>query len=110
MLRRWSACWYVNGCTAIDLAVNPCSNLHAFPLLHQTATFYWRDLIKDLLPAGSNGIDIVFSNPCNPSFTYQINGPNATFLGRGNLHETAFDGYGVESDLAELGSYFIRRR
>ena len=34
--------------------------------------FYWRDLIKEILPPGANGIVIVFENECNPSFTYQI--------------------------------------
>lgn len=40
-----------------------------------TAAIYWRDLIKDILPDGSNGIVIVFDNPCNPSFTYQVRIP-----------------------------------
>ena len=35
-------------------------------------TLYWRDLIKSILPRGSNGIIVVFENPCNPTFTYQI--------------------------------------
>ena len=39
-------------------------------------TFYWRDLIKGILPQGSDGIVVVFDNPCNPTFTYQINGPS----------------------------------
>jgi len=48
-----------------------------------TATFYWRDIIKDVLPPGSNGVILVVSNPCNPSFTYKLNGPQDDYLGRG---------------------------
>ena len=36
------------------------------------APIYWRDLIKGILPEGSNGIVAVFENPCNPTFTYQV--------------------------------------
>jgi hypothetical protein len=33
---------------------------------------YWRDVIKGILPSGSHGVVVVFENPCNPSFTYQV--------------------------------------
>ena len=36
------------------------------------ATIYWREYIKKVLPENSKGIVVVFENPCNPSFTYQI--------------------------------------
>jgi hypothetical protein len=43
--------------------------------------FYWRDLIKDMLPPESKGIILVFSNTCSEtSFTYQINGPTAAYV------------------------------
>lgn len=32
----------------------------------------WRDLIRNLLPQGSDGIVVVFENPCNPTFTHQV--------------------------------------
>ena len=34
--------------------------------------FYWRDIIKNILPEGHDGLVVVFSNPCNPSFSYSI--------------------------------------
>jgi hypothetical protein len=37
-----------------------------------TTSVYWRDVIKGILPPGSHGTVVVFENPCNPSFTYQI--------------------------------------
>jgi hypothetical protein len=48
---------------------------------------YWRNLLEDILPAGSEGVVVVFDSPCNPSFTYQINGPSVEYLGRGDLHD-----------------------
>ena len=35
-------------------------------------TFYWRSLMEDILPPNARGIVVVFSNPCNPTFTYRI--------------------------------------
>lgn len=43
--------------------------------------FYWRNQIKNILPPDSKGIIIVFSNECvEDSFTYQIDGPKATYV------------------------------
>jgi hypothetical protein len=54
-------------------------------------TIYWRDLITNLLPPGSNGIVIVFENECNPPFSFQVNGPDVDYLGRGDLHDRKYD-------------------
>jgi hypothetical protein len=54
-------------------------------------SIYWRDLLTDLLPPGSDGIVIVIENECNPSFSFQVTGPDVTYLGRGDLHDTEFD-------------------
>jgi hypothetical protein len=37
-----------------------------------SATFYWRDVLKNVLPPGKQGLFIVIDNPCTASFTYQI--------------------------------------
>jgi hypothetical protein len=43
--------------------------------------FYWRTLLKDMLPPESRGIILVVSNECvENAFTYQINGPSATYV------------------------------
>lgn len=102
-----------------------------------TATIYFRDLIKGILPDGSNGIAIVFDNPCNPSFTYQvgilltyldfiecwdiltsfdailcstlqINGPNVKYLGTADHHEPKFDYLEVMSSLNDFGKISSR--
>ncbi|KAL7564099.1 hypothetical protein ACA910_012376 [Epithemia clementina (nom. ined.)] len=83
------------------------------PTQHQlggflTAPIYWRDYIKGILPDGSNGIVAVFDNPCNPSFTYQINGPTVKYLGTGDFHETKFDYLEQKSAIHDLEKYSIR--
>jgi hypothetical protein len=35
-------------------------------------TIFWRDTIKNILPIGSDGLDIVFDFECASSFTYRI--------------------------------------
>jgi hypothetical protein len=57
---------------------------------------FWRDLITNILPPGENGVVIVFENECNPSFTFEINGPDVVYFGQGDLHDTNFDDLGQE--------------
>jgi len=48
-------------------------------------------MIKDVLPVGSDGVDVVFENKCNPSFTNQIQGPNDVYISHGDLHDDMYD-------------------
>jgi hypothetical protein len=36
------------------------------------ATFFWRDILKNILANSHDGIIVVFENPCSSKFTYQI--------------------------------------
>ncbi|CAB9527934.1 Receptor-type guanylate cyclase gcy [Seminavis robusta] len=56
-----------------------------------TFSLYWRELIQKILPEGSNGAIVVFEDPCAPAFTYRLDGPEATFLGAGDLHDPVYD-------------------
>jgi hypothetical protein len=69
---------------------------------------YWRDLIRGILPPGSNGIVVVFENKCNPTFTYQINGPVVEFLGVGDLHSDVYNEMEKSSWLYDLKDYSIK--
>jgi hypothetical protein len=71
-------------------------------------TFYWRDTIRDILPDGSNGILVVFENPCNPTYTYKINGPDVVFLGIGDAHDAKYEDMRVESLMSKLGDFVIQ--
>jgi hypothetical protein len=37
-----------------------------------SSSFYWRDVLKNVLPEQANGLVVVIENPCSASFTYQI--------------------------------------
>lgn len=63
---------------------------------------YWRDTIKNILPVGADGLVAVFENPCNPTFTYRINGPEVEFLGTGDLHDKEFDEMPKTCTLSEM--------
>lgn len=69
---------------------------------------YWRDKIKDILPKGSDGVVIVFENPCNPTFTYQINGPSVVYLGTGDHHDSEYDHLEHSSALHDLRKFAIK--
>jgi len=72
-----------------------------------TATLFWRNLIMDILPLGSDGVVVVFENPCNPTFTYQINGPSVEYLGRGDMHDLAYEDHGITSNFFNLRSFAV---
>jgi Adenylate and Guanylate cyclase catalytic domain len=59
-------------------------------------------VLRNILPHGSNGIQIVFSNPCTESFTYQINGPDVVYNGVGDKHDKKYDGMAHHAKLFEL--------
>jgi hypothetical protein len=65
-------------------------------------TFYWRDLIKDILPEGSRGLIVVFENKCSQTFTYQMNGPDVTYLGPIDAHDSKYDYLEQSSPLSDL--------
>lgn len=75
-------------------------------------SFYWRHSLKNLLPAQSTGLHVVFDNPCGDQrFTYQIDGHYPSFLGFEDLHQSTpdFESMAQSSSLADLtdrsGSY-----
>jgi hypothetical protein len=63
-----------------------------YPLRGLTGiTVYWRDLITNILPRESDGILISFENECSPTFTFQVNGPDVDYLGRGYFHDDRYE-------------------
>jgi hypothetical protein len=69
-------------------------------------SIFWQDLIEGILPIGNEGLVAVFDNAaCNQTFTFQINGPQAIYLGSGDLHESAYDHLMVSSSLSGLAHF-----
>jgi Adenylate and Guanylate cyclase catalytic domain len=56
----------------------------------------------DILPNDSNGIQVVFTNPCTDAFTYQINGESAVYQGVGDGHDHKFNHLAKHRRLIEL--------
>jgi hypothetical protein len=63
---------------------------------------YWRDMLTNILPTGADGVDVVFSSTCSPTFTYRINGPTTSYRGSGDLHETTYTRFGSSANLTDL--------
>jgi len=59
---------------------------------------YWQTYFENLLPYDSNGIVCVLENSCGQSFTFVINGLEATFLGNEDLHDISYDYLEVSTD------------
>jgi hypothetical protein len=53
--------------------------------------FAWDFALRNLLPVGVDGIIVELLNNCNQSFTYEIEGPDAYFIGEGTLHEPKYN-------------------
>jgi hypothetical protein len=51
----------------------------------------WDLYLSRLLPQGINGVYVVLENSCGQVVSYVINGPNAMYLGGGDLHQTRYD-------------------
>ena len=56
-----------------------------------SVTFYWRDLMKNVLSDKTNGMHAVVENSCNQTFTYTWLDSEPLYLGMGDLHEPEFD-------------------
>jgi Adenylate and Guanylate cyclase catalytic domain len=68
-------------------------------------SIYWREIIRNVLPPGSNGVIIVVDNECTDSFTYQIDGPDVTYLGVFDKHDTSYDNFVVTTKVVDLQDY-----
>lgn len=68
-------------------------------------TYYFRDLLRNILPDGSDGIVAVMENDCGQIFSYQINGPDTLYLGPEDHHDPAFDSFQRTVNLIDLDSF-----
>ena len=51
----------------------------------------WDVSLRNLLPSNVRGIMAIISNDCNQSYTYEIDGIDAFYIGDGDLHLPQFD-------------------
>lgn len=67
------------------------------------SSFFIRSFIENILPNGERGLVVVFKNTCNQTFTYEVNGHDAYWMGPGDLHDPKFDKYGISLDMDTIG-------
>jgi hypothetical protein len=60
----------------------------------------WDASLRNLLPEGVEGILSVIRNSCNQTYTYEISGRDAFYLGEGDQHEEKYGHKEVVVDLA----------
>ncbi|CAB9515790.1 Receptor-type guanylate cyclase gcy [Seminavis robusta] len=65
-----------------------------------TAAMAFDAALRNLLPDGVHGITCVVTSIAAVNFTYEVDGQNAYYLGLDDLHETKYDDYGIQVDLA----------
>ena len=85
------------------------SDPNAKPVGIFSVTFFWRDLLTGLLPLGANGVIAVFENGCNQTFTYQIDGPQAVYLGPEDKHDPTFDFLEKQSHFQDLRASALKQ-
>ena len=70
-----------------------------------TALLHWKDYLEVILPATDYGYHVVIENGCDPkgenAFSYQLDGPMVTVLGKGNRHDRKFTQYLVDGYFAK---------
>jgi class 3 adenylate cyclase len=60
----------------------------------------WDSYFTNILQAGVNGMVVVLHSTCGDHYTYQLDGPEAIFLGEGDLHDTSYDYMEVGTEFA----------
>ena len=71
------------------------------------ASAYWRKLIQNILQPEVHGMILVINNECTISFTYQIDGPNVTYLGLFDKHDKKYDHLLVSAELIDISRSMI---
>jgi hypothetical protein len=51
----------------------------------------WDLYLSRLLPNGIDGVHVVLENTCGQVVTYEINGPEAAYLGEGDMHQSEYN-------------------
>jgi hypothetical protein len=70
-----------------------------------SSSIYWSTLLADILPSGQHGLLIVIANSCGQTFTYMMDGHNATYLGQGDQHSFAYSDRNLTANITALGEF-----
>ncbi len=53
-------------------------------------TFYWKEALSGILPPGYGAMSVVIANECDETFSYKLNGEEASFTGFGGVYENQY--------------------
>uniref|UniRef100_A0A7S3L1M8 Phosphodiesterase n=1 Tax=Amphora coffeiformis TaxID=265554 RepID=A0A7S3L1M8_9STRA len=67
---------------------------------------YWRHTMEHVLSPASQGVVAVIENKCGQAFTYYVRGGNATYMGKGDLHDKEFEGMQKTTQLDKIDSEY----
>lgn len=62
----------------------------------------WTHLFEGALPTTASGLICVIENACGQSFSFRVDGPKATYLGPGDLHDPLFNDMVVSRSISYL--------
>jgi hypothetical protein len=62
----------------------------------------WDNFLSNILLQGDESMEVVVSNTCGDTFTYAMNGQQAIYLGKGDLHTQKYDYLDVSSEFVTL--------
>ncbi len=71
------------------------------PVSVLVANLRWAGYFDDILTDSAQPVRVVLSNTCQDVFTYEIQGSQAIFIGKGNLANLKYDDMAVSVDLDE---------
>ena len=54
-------------------------------------SFLFKSFFDNILTDKHHGLVMVFSNACNQTFTYQVDGKEAVYIGAGDLHDKKYE-------------------
>lgn len=84
--------------------VHPYFSVEAFGRDELTGFFVsvlsWKHYFQHLLADGVRGISVVMHDTCGDSFTYELNGADATFQGKGDLHDPRYSDLAIRATFA----------
>jgi signal transduction histidine kinase/CheY-like chemotaxis protein len=66
-----------------------------------STNIYWKILFSNLLPSGNEGIICVVENSLNQTFSYRIDGPESSFIGMGDHHDSQYDDMEISADVSD---------
>lgn len=70
-----------------------------------SAYVYWQVYFEQVLLSEDDGIIAVLENTCEQAYTYLVSGPEASYVGTGDLHDSRYDGMEVTTNFGAYVGY-----